>query len=57
MLSGDKAALDAYGGVTPALKRAIELQSSARDCSFGIGIDGDSTWLSKRFSGNFFDGG
>ena len=57
MLSGDKAALDAYGGVTPTLKRAIELQSSARDRSFGIGIDGDSTWLSKRFSGTFFNGG
>ena len=57
VLSGDKAALDAYGGVTPALKRAIELQSSAQDRSFRLGIDGGSTWLSKRFSGAFFNGG
>ena len=57
VLSGDQATLDAYGGVTPALKRAIELQSSAQDRSFKLGIDGDSIWLSKRFSGAFFNGG
>ncbi len=57
VLSGDKATLDSYGGVTPALKRAIELQSSARDRSFKLGIDGGSTWLSERLSGAFFNGG
>ncbi len=57
VLTGYKAALDAYGGVTPALKRAIELQEAAQDRSFTLGIDGDSTWLSKRFSGAFFNGG
>ena len=57
VLNGDKATLDAYGGVTPALKRAIELQSSSQSRSFRLGIDGDSTWLSKRFSGAFFNGG
>ena len=57
VLNGDKATLDAYGGITPALKRAIELQSSAQDRSVGTGIDGGSTWLSERLSGAFFNGG
>ena len=48
VLSGDKATLDGYGGVTPALKRAIELQEATQDRSFRLGIDGYSTWQTKR---------
>ena len=48
VLKGDKATLDAYGGVTPALKRAIELQPAAEGRAPGIVIDGYTTWQSTR---------
>lgn len=54
VLTGDKATLDAYGGVTPALKRSIELEESAEGRSLGIVIDGHTTWRSTRVWGDRF---
>lgn len=54
VLTGDKATLDAYGGVTPALKLAIELQESAEGRALGIAIDGYTTWRSTRVWGDRF---
>lgn len=49
VLTGDKLVLDSYGGVTPALKRAIELESLAQDRPFQVAIDGYSVWRPQRF--------
>ena len=48
VLTGDTGLLDSYGGVTAALKRAIELEPLAQDRSFRVVIDGYSTWQSPR---------
>ena len=48
LLTGDTIVLDSYGGVTAALKRAIELQPLAEDRACGIAIDGYGTWRSER---------
>ena len=43
--------LDSYGGVTAALKRAIEVQQLAQDRSFGVAVDSYSTWQATRLLG------
>ena len=40
--------LNSYGGLTAALKRAVELQPAAEGRSFQVVIDGESTWQSQR---------
>ena len=47
-LTGDTAVLDTYGGVTAALKRAVELQPAAEGRSFQVVIEGEHTWQSQR---------
>ncbi len=47
-LTGNKILLDSYGGVTPAVKRAIELEPLAQDRSFRVAIEGYSTWQATR---------
>ena len=51
MLTGNRAVLDSYGGVTPALKRAIELKPLAKGRVVGVAIDRYVTWGSTRFLG------
>ena len=48
VLTGNKALLNSYGGVTPALKRAIELEPLMKGGSVGATIDGYSTWRTTR---------
>ena len=52
MITGNKTLLDSYGGVTAALKRAIELQPLAEDRPFRVVIDSYSTWQSTRLWGS-----
>ena len=42
------ALLNSYGGLTAALKRAVELQPAAEDSSFQVVIDGERSWQSQR---------
>ncbi len=46
--STDQGLLNSYGGVTAALKRAVELQPAAEGRSFQVVIDGERTWQSQR---------
>ena len=48
---GNTTVLDSYGGVTAALKRAIEVQQLAQDRSFGVAVDSYSTWQATRLLG------
>ena len=48
VLTGNKILLDSYGGVTAALKRAIELEPLAQDRSFRVAIEGYCTWRATR---------
>ena len=48
VLTGDTDLLNSYGGVTPALKRAIELQPLAENRPVGVVIDSYSTWRTTR---------
>ncbi len=45
--STDEGLLHSYGGVTAALKRAVELQPAAERRSFQVVIDGERTWQSQ----------
>ena len=47
-LTGDTAVLDTYGGVTAALKQAVELQPAAGGRFFQVVIDGERTGQSQR---------
>lgn len=51
VLTGNRAVLGSYGGVTPALKRAIELEPLAKGRAVGVTIDSYVTWGSTRFMG------
>jgi len=51
VLTGNRAVLDSYGGVTPALKRAIKLESLAKGAAIRVAIDSYVTWRSTRFMG------
>ena len=55
VLTGDTGLLNSYGGVTAALKRAIELEPLAQDRSFRVAIDGCSTWQATRLLGTHFE--
>ncbi len=57
VLTGKTTILDSYGGVTAALKRAIELEPLAQDRSFRVAIDGYSTWQATRLLGTHFECG
>ena len=46
--STDQGLLYSYGGVTAALKRAVELQPAAEGRSFQVVIDGESAGQSHR---------
>ena len=54
VLTGDTGLLDSYGGVTGALKRAIELEPLAQNRSRRIVIDGYSACRSTRLLGTRF---
>ena len=47
-LSTDQGVLNSYGGVTAALKRAVELQPAAEGRSFQVVIGGERTGQSQR---------
>ena len=51
VLTGNRAVLDSYGGVTPALKRAIKLEPLAKGGAVRVAIDRYVTWGSTRFMG------
>ena len=46
--STDQGLLNSYGGVTAALKRAVEGQPAAEGRSFQVVIDGERTGQSQR---------
>ena len=46
--TGDTALLNSYGGVTAALKRAVEMQPAVEGRSFEVVIDGERTGQSQR---------
>ena len=55
VLTVDASRFDFCGGITAALKRAIELPPWAEDHSVGGVIDGDSTWWATRWLEADFD--
>ena len=52
----DQGLLNAYVGVTAALKRAVEGQPAAEGRSFQVVIDGERAWQSQRLMEADFNG-